>query len=306
MGAMVAAIAVFLVFFSPIRALAETIVSGTVTGNQDWVVENSPYIISGEVTINPGWEIRIFPGVVVKFEDENSILIFNNAELEAIGTEDEKIYFTSIKDDTVGGDTNGDSNTTSPTSGDWKGIWLPVSQFPSIWSNVVVRYAGADDHPTVFFDHALNQDITMQNVLVTHNLGTGIKQIQGHLNIESSEISNNGGDGLKTEDASGFSTIIDVHHSVIFGNLSYGANAAQFSSFRAENNYWGNSTGPFNENLNPNGLGDAVTDNILFNPWCMDELCAPPPEECAENCFSNVLFLPGIKGSNLKMEGDEL
>ncbi len=37
-------------------------------------------------------------------------------------------------------------------------------------------------------------------------------------------------------------------------------------------NYWGDSTGPYHPTLNPEGLGDTVGDNILFDPW----LTEPP------------------------------
>jgi len=35
-------------------------------------------------------------------------------------------------------------------------------------------------------------------------------------------------------------------------------------------NYWGDSTGPYNANSNPNGLGVPVGDNVLFDPWYPD------------------------------------
>jgi len=35
----------------------------------------------------------------------------------------------------------------------------------------------------------------------------------------------------------------------------------------ATQNWWGNASGPYNESLNPDGMGDEVSDNIDFAPW---------------------------------------
>ncbi|MBL0063212.1 MAG: T9SS type A sorting domain-containing protein [bacterium] len=35
-------------------------------------------------------------------------------------------------------------------------------------------------------------------------------------------------------------------------------------------NYWGDATGPFHPFLNPFGLGDEISDSILFDPWYPD------------------------------------
>jgi len=61
----------------------------------------------------------------------------------------------------------------------------------------------------------------------------------------------------------------------------------------AVNNYWGDSSGPFEINLNPGGLGGEIqsNSNIIFTPW----LTSDPLVECC----SSVLFLPGIEASRL-------
>lgn len=64
----------------------------------------------------------------------------------------------------------------------------------------------------------------------------------------------------------------------------------------ARNNYWGDTTGPNHETGNPIGLGGNIYgNNILFDPW----LFIDPFNICEIDCFSNVLFLPGMQGSRL-------
>ncbi|RMG26291.1 MAG: hypothetical protein D6732_21425, partial [Methanobacteriota archaeon] len=47
----------------------------------------------------------------------------------------------------------------------------------------------------------------------------------------------------------------------------YGLFNASLNSVTAENNYWGDATGPYHPILNPSGLGDRVSDNVDFIPW---------------------------------------
>ena len=44
----------------------------------------------------------------------------------------------------------------------------------------------------------------------------------------------------------------------------------------AENNWWGDASGPYHPDLNPDGLGDAVSDNVDFDPW-LTAFCPPLP-----------------------------
>jgi hypothetical protein len=44
------------------------------------------------------------------------------------------------------------------------------------------------------------------------------------------------------------------------------------------NNWWGEGSGPFHPEKNPEGRGDAAGDNILFEPWLSSPPGCVPPE----------------------------
>ena len=59
-----------------------------------------------------------------------------------------------------------------------------------------------------------------------------------------------------------------VRYNSITGNTNYGINnAAGERSVNAAYNWWGDKTGPYHLTLNPTGLGDSVSEYVLFEPW---------------------------------------
>ncbi|MCJ7547637.1 MAG: hypothetical protein MUP30_12595, partial [Deltaproteobacteria bacterium] len=70
------------------------------------------------MTVNAGVTLNIQSGVIVKFNANCSISV--DGTLIADGTETDRIYFTSIKDDSIGGDTNGDGTGSTPARGNWR------------------------------------------------------------------------------------------------------------------------------------------------------------------------------------------
>lgn len=87
-------------------------------------------------------------------------------------------------------------------------------------------------------------------------------------------------------------------------NEFYGPGIAAVSSapyFDARENWWGDSTGPYHPNLNPNGLGTEVGNGVVFEPWLTmhpdssedttevesDRLPAALPQVFSLNAFPN-------------------
>jgi RHS repeat-associated protein len=123
--------------------LAGTNAGGSIVANTTWTTANSPYIIQSDVTVTNGATLTIQPGVVVKFASGTNLYVSPGGTLQAVGTAPQPIYFTSLKDDSIVGDTNGDGSATAPAPGDWGMLQFNgVSGQPARGSltSAVIRY----------------------------------------------------------------------------------------------------------------------------------------------------------------------
>ncbi|HSH20383.1 MAG TPA: hypothetical protein VLA03_08005, partial [Draconibacterium sp.] len=104
---------------------------------------NVAYIIDNTQTIVADNIVTIEPGVVIKFLQNADFMV--NGALKAIGKATNKIIFTSIKDDSAGGDTNNNGTASTPSSGDWWGIEFSgtASDTENILKNCEFRYSGS-------------------------------------------------------------------------------------------------------------------------------------------------------------------
>ncbi len=255
------------------------VIRGPVTGRASLTAGDMPYIVTatgglsavGAITIStdnnlkiaPTGELDIEAGVILKFTNNSSMIV--DGSLDALGTKEESIYFTSIKDDEVGGDTNNDGSASVPASGSWRQIQFNNGSQANL-EYTVVRFAG----------QRVGTDLTQ----------SGINNNGGSLNIINTEILHNNQNGILNNNG----TVI-VSDSSIYDHLVYGVWNKTLMPLDARNNYWGDASGPYHSTLNPTGLGNDVSNNVLFDPW--------KTTVCKENCYSNVLFLPGIQASRL-------
>lgn len=107
-----------------------------------------PYYLNGQYRIPGGVQISLQEGVVLKFEENSSLGV--TGTLLSEGTLEKRVVLTSVKDDSVGGDSNADGNATSPVPGSWRGmVLLPGHQTTNL-SNMVIRYGGNATHDYSF------------------------------------------------------------------------------------------------------------------------------------------------------------
>ena len=87
---------------------AATVVSGVIVSNTTWSLAQSPYQVTADVSVENGATLAIEAGVVISIDTGKNITV-TNGELNAHGTVNQPIIFTSTLDTTGG----------TPAPGDW-------------------------------------------------------------------------------------------------------------------------------------------------------------------------------------------
>ena len=113
--------------------------SGTLTEDQTWL-GNAMYVVEADLTVPDGRTLSIEPGAIIKFATNTSIIVSSGGTLQANGSVAKPILFTSIYDNTAGGDSDGDEDETTPYAGDWH--WIYVNGGSAVFDHCELRYGG--------------------------------------------------------------------------------------------------------------------------------------------------------------------
>lgn len=194
-----------------------------------------------------GNTLTILPGVMIKFHDGHGLIVQGN--LQANGTGEKPLAFTSERDDTVCGagvngepicDTNDDTTATVPAQGDW--VWIefrPESSPDSSLTNAVIRYGGRSGSYWRAAVMVVGASPAITNVLFDTNHGSIFFYESGAPQLGCNDIVGN-----------------------TYGHWNH--NPANL--IEAEGQWWGSPSGPTHTG-NPGGSGQPTSNGIDYQPW---------------------------------------
>jgi len=146
------------------------IVGASIDANTTW---DSCHIYYCQTTF-PGISatLTIQAGTIVKFGAQKGMVVNTGSGMLMVeGTAAHPVIFTSDKDDSHGGDTNGDGTATSPQKGDWQFITFGTSSGNTI-SHAEVLYAG---YASATYEQAVNMgngaNNSVKSTVFAHNAG---------------------------------------------------------------------------------------------------------------------------------------
>jgi len=135
-----------------------TYVEGDIIQNTTWTLTDSPFIVINDIVVKPGYTLTIEPGVEVRFGGNFSLFV--EGTLNAVGTQEDMIKFTSNKD--------------VPQLGDWRSIWFINKLQASTFSYCIVQYA-------INATTIENGNVQIRNCEISNNKQSGV-------NIKGSNI----------------------------------------------------------------------------------------------------------------------
>ncbi len=180
-----------------------------------WRAGNLPYIVVATVDVDDQSTLTIEPGAVVKLDDDADITT-QRGTLIAEGTADAPIVFTSIRDDTVGGDANPREGDVNPNAGNWGSIRFDDTGGGGRLIHVKILYAGAGFSPGLIIERG---DISVKDTLIRYGGGGGILLDNVNTEITDSTIHEQRGPGIRINaDKRAVEPVI--HGNTFIGNQS--------------------------------------------------------------------------------------
>ncbi len=171
------------------RRLMARVVSGTLASSDSW---SGTIHVTNDLVVPNGVTLDIAPGTVIKFDTGKFLKANAGSTLNAQGTLNSQVFFTSSHDDTIGEDlTPGVQG--APIRGHWESIYLETNTAQLDYVNV--RYAGNSVSPenpyqpyrVPSIEIAVGTTPTLKHVAISDGDWTGI-DVQGNASLDTITI----------------------------------------------------------------------------------------------------------------------
>lgn len=224
---------------TPAEPAENVIVSGLISENQTWTADNI-YELEGRVIVTNGVTLTIEPGTIVKGQDglginASALMIARGGKINAVGTAQKPIIFTSVNDDIKVGQTAG-TYYNENDKGKWGGLVI-LGKAPISYSGALeAQIEGVPaDEPLGLFGGSVRDDnsgtlkfvsirhggteisggseingltlggvgsgTTISDIEIFANFDDGIEFFGGTVNVSNILISHQGDDGVDIDQA---------------------------------------------------------------------------------------------------------
>ncbi len=256
-------------------------------------------MVHGDIEITYGDTLTIEPGTLIKFDEDSSLtvngVLDSEGELNLDGSP-KNILMTSINDDVIS-DTNNDGPSTG-SPGEWKGIVIG-SGGSATFDYTRIFYGGQSGgtEAEIYNDGGT---LSITNSAISYGTTYGIYNDSGTATVATTDISFHDYGVYLNGGSATISSANKIHQNNLFGIFN-----DTVSEINAENNYWGDTSGPYNDPENLYGLGNAIYGDVDFDPWNSDSNYITNeriPEECGDYNDCTSVYDDVVLWKNLNVD----
>ncbi len=238
-----------------IRISDETLTKDVTLIKRDFAgITNIPYFFQN-YTVGTGAKLTISPGLVCKFGQNGYLNIQNGLIAKGGSTVDSTIVFTADRDDFYGGDTYNDGDTNLPGNAHWQGIYFYNESIDEncLLENCIFKDGSYSYYP--MYDWGASNcrgAVTLNNASPTIKNCLFESDYFGIISIGTSLPKITSCDFVSTDPTYGYGVW----------------NQTATNTVTATGCWWNSNTGPRHAS-NPGGLGERVSNYVVFDPWAL-------------------------------------
>ncbi|MFA5020631.1 MAG: hypothetical protein WC517_01040 [Patescibacteria group bacterium] len=246
------------------------------------VIPNGAYFY-----VDPGVNLTLESGVIVKVGFNSRIII--NGGLFANGAKENLIKLVSLRDDSVGGDTNGDGSATVAGLDDWRGISADGGQYNSVvkvnLAYVEIKHGGRGWPRGMIIYATKVNELKINNCNLVDNLGVvAIDAASKNVSINHSNLYN--------------LSFCDYASTTAVCHWDNGVTDYSSQPIDLTDNYWGSALGPtYTTGTSPTVFTGTVLANLSRAPMSYIPFATEPFDFGGSPKRHPVILIPGILGS---------